>query len=218
MLLLATALTAQAQTHDAAVWTAMLASPDLEGQTRLWLDVHARRDAGRFLSIVRPGVGLQLTERTSAWVGFAWIPSIPDDGEASSEARVWQQLLANIAIGNATLQSRTRIEQRFTGTGGVALRFREFLRLSIPPDDPNAPRLALWDEVFVGANDTDWGAVQGLDQNRLFLGVGLPIRRGGRVEVGLLNVLAPRDTLQVSWVVAANWFIPRNALTRGGTE
>ena len=61
----------------------------------------------------------------------------------------------------------------------------------------------------MGLNDTEWGAVAGIDQNRLFGGVGLPIASGGRVEFGLLNVLLPRDgELGVTWVVAANLFPP----------
>lgn len=211
MLLAALAtLGAHAQTQDIAVWTAALASPDVSDRTRVWLDVHARRSQASFLSIVRPGVGLQFTSAVSGWLGYAWIPTVPDDGATRHEHRIWQQLIGNISLGDRwTLQSRTRFEQRFAVGGGVGLRVREFVRLSVAPEVAQRPRLALWDELFVGLNDTDWGAVAGFDQNRLFVGVGLPVSHGGRVEVGLLNVLALRDELQVSWVVAANWFVPR---------
>lgn len=197
-------------THDVAVWTAVLASPELTGRTRLWFDGHARRDQARFLAIVRPGVGLQFSDRVSGWVGYGWIPSVPDEGDTFHEHRIWQQVIANLGLGDrVTLQSRTRFEQRFAGGGGeVALRLREFVRLSVRPNQPSRVRLALWDELFVGFSDTDWGAVGGIDQNRLFVGVGLPVTHGGRVELGLLNVLLPRDDTTVAWVVAANWFPP----------
>ncbi|MEO0604807.1 MAG: DUF2490 domain-containing protein [Myxococcota bacterium] len=198
-------------TQDIAVWTAVLASPDVTDRTRIWFDAHARRDQGRFLAIVRPGVGLQLTDAVSGWVGYGWIPSVPDDGETTHEHRIWEQVIANLGLGDRlTLQSRTRFEQRFSGGGGaVALRLREFVRLTVDPSAPERVRLALWDELFVGLGDTDWGAVGGLDQNRLFVGAGLPIRPGGRVEIGLLNVLLPREDLNVTWAIAANWFPPR---------
>lgn len=189
----------------------MLSSPNVSERTRLWLDVHARRSQANFLSIVRPGVGLHFTPNVSGWVGYAWIPTVPDDGSTTHEHRVWQQLIGNIPLGERlTLQSRTRFEQRFASGGGLGLRLREFVRLSVATERPERPRLALWDELFWGLNDTDWGAVSGFDQNRLFVGVGLPVSHGGRVELGLLNVLALRDELQVSWVVAANWFVPRD--------
>ncbi|MEN0064940.1 MAG: DUF2490 domain-containing protein [Myxococcota bacterium] len=201
-------------TQDLAVWTAVLASPDLTDRTRLWFDGHTRRDAGRFLAIVRPGVGLQFNDAVSGWIGYGWIPSIPDEGDTTHEHRIWEQLIANLGLGDrASLQSRTRFEQRFAGSGGeVGLRLREFVRFTLPPDQPKRVRLALWDELFVGLNDTDWGAVGGIDQNRLFVGAGLPVSHGGRVELGLLNVLLPRDDLNVTWVIAANWFPSRQVL------
>lgn len=208
------ALCAHAQVQDIAAWTAVLASPEISGRTRLWLDVHARRDAAAFLSIVRPGVGLQLTDQVSAWVGGAWIPTLPDDGALSSELRIWEQAIVNVQLGSEVgLSSRTRLEQRISGGGGaLGWRIREFVRLSIEPSTSDGPRLALWDEVFLGLNDTDWGAVAGFDQNRLFVGVGLPVAHGGRVELGVVNVVAQRDELRMTWVVAANWFVPRGVL------
>lgn len=203
---------AQAQaTHDVAVWTAVLASPDLAGRTRLWFDGHARRNDAKFLAIVRPGLGLQLTDAVSGWVGYGWIPSVPDEGQTFHEHRIWEQIIADVKLGERlVLQSRTRLEQRFPGSGGpLALRLREFVRLTLRPEKPSRARLALWDELFVGLDDTDWGSVRGIDQNRLFVGVGLPVTHGGRVELGLLNVVLPRDDLNVTWAVAANWFPPR---------
>ena len=155
ILALAAALTAQAQVHDSGMWTAVLASPDVSDRARLWLDVHARRDGGSFLSIIRPGAGAQLSDRVSAWAGVAWIPTLPDDGAARHELRIWEQAIVNVPLGDRLkLQSRTRLEQRFAEGGGVGLRVREFVRLTVAPENPDRVRLALWDEVFVGLNET----------------------------------------------------------------
>ncbi len=79
---------AHAQAHEISAWTAVLAAPDLTGRTRAWFDLHLRREEDRFWMIVRPGLGLQLTDAISAWGGYDFIPSIPDDGEASVEHRI----------------------------------------------------------------------------------------------------------------------------------
>ena len=215
MLLLWSTLCAQAQTQDIGVWTAMLSAPEFTDHVRGWLDVHARRDGDRFLAIVRPGVGWQITPQVSAWAGYAWIPSLPDDRDLFNEHRIWEQVTVTIPLGDRmNIQSRTRFEQRFAQGGGtVGLRIREFVRFSILPRREEAVRLALWDELFVGLNDNPL-ARPGFDQNRLFVGFGLPIRHGGRMEIGVLNVLAQRSDLQVTWVLAANWFVPRDTFRR----
>ena len=54
-------------------------------------------------------------------------------------------------------------------TGG---RFRQFFKFNWPFAFHPAASLVSWDEVFVHLNSTDWGARQGFDQNRGFVGIG----------------------------------------------
>ena len=44
----------------------------------------------------------------------------------------------------------------------------------------------MWEEVFVHINDTR-STPQGLDQNRIFAGVGLSLAPSARLEVGYVN-------------------------------
>jgi hypothetical protein len=71
-----------------------------------------------------------------------------------------------------------------------------------------------WDEVFVGLDGTRWGAVRGLDQNRLFVSASVPVDGGGRVEIGGLSVGTPRDDLRFTWGVAVYVFAGRRARQR----
>jgi hypothetical protein len=84
--------------------------------------------------------------------------------------------------------SRTRLEQRWlengSDTGG---RFRQFFKFNWPFSFHPAASLVLWDEVFVHLNSTDWGAIQGHDQNRGFVGIGNRFSPNILTEIGYMN-------------------------------
>lgn len=67
------------------------------------------------------------------------------------------------------------------------------------------------DELFVNLRDTDWGARAGFDQNRLFIGPGVELAQGGRVDVGCLNVFTRRAGQQdlMAYAVAMNLVFTR---------
>jgi hypothetical protein len=195
---------------DLGVWDAVFVQAPLhddgERGVRLWLDLHARRDGGRFTGIVRPAVGWDLTDRTSLFAGYAAIPSGSPGatGSATFEHRAWQQLLWSSPAGPLTVGLRPRLEQRFAAGNAPALRARMFGRAQAPLSDPFA--VVVWDEAFVALNDSEFGPA-GFDQNRLFVG---PAVSGPshRVEIGVLHQLLRR---QGAWtavgVAAANLFV-----------
>ncbi len=199
------------------VWNAVLSTGRLEGPSLkpgLWFDGHARRGDGNTVVILRPGAGLQLTPWLSVWAGYAWVPvfSDGDDDQSGSrfdEHRFWQQaILTHKTSNDWALQSRTRFELRF-GEGGddIGLRVREFVRAGWMRSDWLV-KPVIWDELFVGLNDTDWGASSGYDQNRLFVGLALPtIASGARFEAGYLFVHLNRDTDVVIHAIALNVFL-----------
>ena len=47
--------------------------------------------------------------------------------------------------------------------------------------------MVIWDEVFFGLNDTDWGQNSGFDQNRFYVGPAYRLSKNWRVEIGYLN-------------------------------
>jgi hypothetical protein len=200
---------AAAEPVDTAVWAAAAMNQPITGRLRLWTDLHARRDGGAFVGIVRPGLGLDLSDRWNAWAGVAYVPFVPDDGDIRHEIRVWQQLIGTVSLGErASLMTRTRFEQRTASGGGAGYRVRQFVRIGGVTQQAGRISPVVWDEVFVGLNDTSWGAVAGLDQNRLFGGIAIPAGRG-RFELGVLYAAVFRDEVSSTLALSTTWFVPR---------
>lgn len=102
---------ASAQRIDQGAWFAFAGQGALDrivpsgSRWRWWYDGHARffNDSNGFeTSIVRPGVGYELSARAVAWLGYAWIRNdpIPDHFD---EQRVWQQLTWGDRFSGAAL-------------------------------------------------------------------------------------------------------------------
>lgn len=162
-----------------------------ELRPQLWTDLHARRRAGSTLVIVRPAVGVRFNRVVTAHAGYAWIPTLQDQAAAADthEHRAFQQLILNLPpLWWMAWQLRTRLEQRLSPLGDdVGLRLRQFARVGFRFAEGSPWQLVLWDELFVGFNDLDWGPRAGFDQNRLFVGPGVDVPAlGGRFELGYL--------------------------------
>jgi hypothetical protein len=220
--LVATASAARAQdTRDFQIWTAALATADFAPAAptgSAWLDVHGRRGDPGAVSIVRPGLGLHFTSYASAWIGYAWIGTANDAAsDLTHEHRIWQQLLLqHKTCFGVALQSRTRFEQRFHENGDdVGFRVRQFVRGNVPFGRGNILGAAVWDELFLGLVDTDWGARAGFDQNRLFLGLYLAASTWARLEMGYLHVFVERPGGDLrAHALATNLFIAFRPPTR----
>lgn len=217
---------ARAQTSEEfQLWGGWFATGQLDSSTpgaRLWLDAHLRRGGAGTVMILRPGVGVALTPWMSLWGGYGWVPTFDDAGTRTDEHRIWQQLILSARLNTGVpayallehapppgfvVQSRTRFEQRFHETGhDVALRVREFVRINYKPWSSVPVGVALWDELFVGVGDDDW-AVQGFDQNRLFVGPAFYSSSGDyRVEMGYLFVYLRREPVdRIQHVLGLNF-------------
>ena len=192
---------AQEADSDFQFWNAGVLTGPVNADSRLllWFDGHARfrDDAGDLgVSIIRPGIGYRLTDRLNLWLGYARVTSHLE-GPNVGEDRIWQQATFPVArFLGGTLSARTRIEQRFRNTGSdTGHRYRQFLRWSHRFDGRDIS-LVLWDEVFVGLNDTDWGQTDGFDQNRFFIGPAFHIADKVRFEIGYLNNHVGRGPLE----------------------
>jgi hypothetical protein len=189
----------QAETEDdeglwlLALGQGSLGSADQEpARLRWWLDVQARfsNDADGFSqSIVRPGIGYEIADNTTLWLGYGWIRTSPTSGKDFDEHRIWQQLIWSKLLNGVSISSRTRLEQRFREGGNeTGWRLRQFFKAAYTL--PGSPDISLvgYDELFFGLNDTDWGARSGFDRNRLFLGVGWHVGESRHsIEIGYLN-------------------------------
>lgn len=185
--------TAEAQhTQRFEVWYSMPMTVDVGEELprlQLWLDEHVRRGPQQTVHITRPGLGLRIYDWLTVYAGYAWVPTFVDEPRATRhEHRLWEQLIANWSpVGSVGIQVRTRFEQRFSDAGDdVALRVRQFARLLWKPAQTAPLAFVVWDEVFVGLNDADWGPAAGYDQNRLFAGPAFSIDDVARFEVGYM--------------------------------
>lgn len=160
---------------------------------RWWVDVQPRwlDDGERYdTTLLRPGLGLALDERTTVWAGYAWIETDPAARASFVEHRAWQQLTWNAPVEGFTLLSRTRFEQRFLeGSSETGLRLRQFVKATLPLAGDGSWFLSAYDEVFYDVDDTAWGQRTGVRQNRAFAGLGYRFggERNWNLEVGYLN-------------------------------
>lgn len=186
------ALAATKSEHQLWASTTLFTRPLTSWRLLGWLDLHDRKRQDSTLLIMRPALGYQVLDRLAVHAGYAWIPTYVDEGADRHEQRIWQQLLFNApAPAGWSLSLRPRFEQRFADGGNdTGYRMRLWARASYAL---NAGVLfVLWNELFYQFNDTDWKAAAGFDQNRAFLGVGLPAVSGARVEFGYLQVFTKR--------------------------
>lgn len=204
---------ADAQSDDEfQLWSALLSSGAFQPETPrvgFWFDLHARRGEAGTVVIVRPGVGFEVTDWLSLWVGYAWVPVFTDGVGSRDEHRLWQQAILKHSTGAWSFQARSRFEQRFSEAGDdVGFRFRQFVRANWQPSESTPVGVAVWDELFLGFNDTDWGAPAGFDQNRLFFGPFLQMNSWARLEVGYLFAYLRREPVnRVAHTLAINLFV-----------
>ena len=205
--------------HAYQTWLAAFVHGPLHGRLWLWNDAHVRlyESFAPSAILLRPGLSFQALPSLFATVGYAWTPSWArgDDDELTftDEHRAWQQLIwapRNDQTGAAAM-FRGRLEQRFRPASGseVGLRGRVLWRGQVPLSAQHPLIFVLWDELFVGLHDTDWGQRRGVDQNRVFVGVGWQVRPTVvRIEVGYTNVWLSRPGADpVNHIFAINTFL-----------
>ncbi len=208
--LLSVATTDANTTTDFQTWGNVTATGSLGSinadwkKYKYWLEGQARfgNETSQFSQgMVRTGLGYTLLDndmdKLSLWLGYAWIPTEePFTKNAFDEHRIWQQLLWSGKLSFGSLTSRSRLEQRFLPTGGdVGWRYRQLLKISVPM--PFAPVFSLVasDEFFANINDTNWGANDGFDQNRGFVGIGYNFNKNINTEIGYMNQYINRTNL-----------------------
>lgn len=190
---------------------------DTEEDGRIWLNLNVQaklpvdnlnaylefqprwRDEGDEFDqrLIRPALFYKITPQASVWLGYANVLTHRLTTGTTDEDRLWQQFQYNHQLTDGiTLQSRTRLEQRWLSNGDdVGHRLRQLVRLVRPFE--RLPDLSLvgWNEVFVNFNDTDWGAQAGFDQNRAFIGLAYAFTPWLRVEAGYLNQYVDTPTI-----------------------
>lgn len=216
-------ISVQGQIQDAGLWLGAFAQGEFSAATlrdrnaRWWFDANTRflgESYPLLQSVIRPGIGRQLSDEQSIWVGYAWIgESIP--GIDFHENRIWEQWGLTRDYGDTMVLFRSRLEQRFVSVGNDAgWRFRQMIRLQRPFRGHDKLMWVAWDEIFFHLNNTDWGARTGYNQNRVFVGIGREPRLTGRrrTEIGYLyqQINVPEDGADLSnHILSVNIFLNR---------
>ena len=198
-LLLVLAARADAQTlTDERVWFTFSA------QGRLWSDsskwrltfesfVRSREGVDQLdTASVRPILSYTIDKHSSVGGGVGFAPTFPVVGGEIMEYRWFEQYVFTTTAGGGTLSARSRFEQRFIEKNdGVDNRFREQVRYSHPIKAGSKTSLIGYDELFVHLNETRRYPQGGVDQNRLFAGMGQTFNSRVRIELGYLNQFTP---------------------------
>jgi hypothetical protein len=143
--------------------------------------------------VTHDAIGYRFNSHNAVHVGYAFQYAVsPLARVPTNENRAWEQYTYTSATPIGALQLRSRLEQRTVNIGsGTGVRFRQMVRLSYPLTD--AWSVIGSDEIFVNVNSVDWGPVAGLDQNRVFVGVGYRFDPVFRTEIGYMNQYISRN-------------------------
>jgi hypothetical protein len=198
--LLLVPLAASAQTVDterAQFWLGVLGSGPLGARSVLQLDAQYRgfEDLTPTQILLRGALLYRVAPELLVGGGYAWTPSFRgrDFVGATDEHRAFLQLQWDPGLDALGLRFslRTRLEGRLRHPADaveLGLRARQLVRAAWPITADRRLLAIVWDELFVHAADSGGGetaegpptrtprwAAAGVDQNRLFVGLGLVV-------------------------------------------
>lgn len=155
----------------------------LDGQVRRF-----NRGSGSNTYLLRSAIGYVLQNNVSLWAGYARVVNDPDNGSTRHENRWWQQAAWTARRWDwGTLSLRSRLEFRFIeGSNDTGARFRQQVQLTAPIRTSDLS-LVLSLEPFVNLRGTDWGATGGIDQNRTYAGIRMPMTDSLSLEAGYMH-------------------------------
>jgi len=116
------------------------------------------------------------------------------DNSTSSESRVYQEALFPVQFGNRFYTNhRFRYEQRFVENQDFRTRYRYNLFINIALNkaamEEKTLYLALYNELFINGQREigNGGTVEIFDRNRLYGALGYIIKKGMKVQLGIMN-------------------------------
>lgn len=171
--------------HDMQLWTPITLDCKIHKQWRGYFEVAPRvgeNASGLNQLLVRPGIEYRKSDKLSFLVGYLWLSSYAGEN-VINEHRIWEQLMTNNCYKKLTIINRSRAEQRlFENLSGTGVRLRHMLKLNYPIS--KRFYATAQDELFVNVNSVENGPQAGIDQNRIFAGIGVKPHRKARTEIG----------------------------------
>lgn len=183
---------AHAADEDSQGWLTLSTSGSLSGKVMGSLEVVARTSDDQhrlYETEVIPHIGYKLSKNATIWAGYNYNNTYRGPLPTIHENRIREQL--NLSLGTVAggaLGARTLLEQRFRNTGNdTGWRLRQQIKWTRPFRKGGKTALVLWHDSFISFNDTDWGQVSGYNRMRNFIGVGVPLAKPLKAEIGYLN-------------------------------
>lgn len=171
--------------HDLQLWTPVTFDARIYRNLRGYLEINPR--IGDNITqmnqlLIRPALQYRVNEGCSLFAGYLWATTY-QNGDVLHEHRLWEQVLFDKDIKRFSIINRTRLEQRmFPHLADTGNRLRHMVKLEY---DLN-PKLYLVasEELFINMNSVKNGPQAGIDQNRIFAGIGVRPLKRTRVEAG----------------------------------
>lgn len=175
--------------HDFQMWTPVFVDfPLFRPKLRGYFEVNPRLNdnlKGMNQLLVRPAVGIRFNRHVGVYTGYVWVTNYQPN--FIQENRVWQQLgFGYVLFKRLQTLNRFRLEERFIqGTHGeCSVRGRYMFRLATPLWKNSRWYAVASDELFVNFNTIEDGPVSGIDQNRIYGGLGRQVSKNLRLECG----------------------------------
>ena len=146
---------ASATEDDFNIWLGQFATIDAAEDIYVRVEAQERftNDADRLGQLLlRSLVAYRFDDKVNAGVGYAYVLTDPVGPVELNEHRLYQELNVRLIESDGiTLDSRTRLEQRFfEERGGTGWRVRNMLQLRVPVTPRN--RIVAYTEPFVDLN------------------------------------------------------------------
>jgi hypothetical protein len=116
------------------------------------------------------------------------------DKSTTTESRIYQEALFPVRFGNRFYTNhRFRYEQRFVENQDLRTRYRYNLFINVALSkaimEKNTIYLALYNELFINGqrNIGNSNTVEVFDRNRLYGAIGYMIKKGMKVQLGVMN-------------------------------
>lgn len=154
--------------------------------------------------LANAGIGYRTASDWSFWLGQTW-GTVAQDAAAASleEYRIWEQALWNHSFSFATINSRTRLEERKSvAFSDWAHRIRERVLVTTPLT--NNISLVVSNEIFFSLNKAQWIATETFDQNRAYIGVEQKLSKIMYLSAGYMNQYLSTQNRQVDNVLMVN--------------
>jgi len=194
-------------THYNQCWTSINSTMRFSEHWGMMADFHVRTDDffnDEYFYFVRLGAVSWINGKYPVALGVAHLWLAPKDSNAtwSDENRIYQQWSSSHNEGIVKVLSRIRTEERWrdvivddekVGVKQFSFRLRYLAAFEIQIfKNKKIPSLVISDEVLV-----QFGEGVGLntfDQNRLFLGLKIPIKSDLSFDIGYMNILQQKSS------------------------